>query len=59
MIELSFLPLLGPSISGPVDFFMPPDLDRFALFQIESKEREEAVKALCASFAELQEDHQT
>jgi hypothetical protein len=34
MIELSFLLLLGPSISDPADFFMPPHLENFAGYYI-------------------------
>lgn len=58
MIELSFLLLLGPSISDPADFFMPPHLENFAGYYIESEERESAVEELCASFEELQEAYQ-
>lgn len=59
MIELSFLLLLGPSISDPADFFMPPEMERFASYHIESEERELALKELCASYEELREAYQT
>jgi hypothetical protein len=58
MIELSFLLWLSPSISDPADFFMPPSMDRFASFHIESRDRELTVKKLCISFEELQGAYQ-